>query len=280
LRLLNLDAALAWSELAAVIARRDPQGPVIPRCDRAQDFDAPLIPLFEFSPEEWSPAERPGTGWLRLFAGFAVLVWVTVLVGIFVVHRGVPGAVNGWDGHVARWMADHRPAWVTAVASLVSVAGSSVVLIVGTIVFGIFVWRRAKRSGPAALAFLVLADTQVIVQITKRIVARPRPAVGLASAGFGGYSWPSDHTSSATAVAVSISLVVATIGCSAVVLRRTRLIAATVAVAVAASRVALGAHWLSDVLMGGIVGATVAVLLAAPLLGHHSSDRPAESRRV
>ena len=94
MRLLNLDAALAWAELAAVIAARDPQGPVIPRCDRAQDLDAPLIPLSEFSPEEWSRAERPATGWLRLFAGFAVLVWVTVLVGIFVVHRGVSGAVN------------------------------------------------------------------------------------------------------------------------------------------------------------------------------------------
>ncbi len=197
-----------------------------------------------------------------------MLVWVTVLVGVLIVHRSASGAGNGWDGQVARWMADHRPTWVTTVADLTSVAGSSVVLIIGAIVFGILVWRHAHKSGPAALALLSLADTQVIVQIAKHIVARPRPAIGLATARFTGYSWPSGHSSSATAVAVSISLVVATIGCSAVVLRRTRLIAATFAVAVAASRVALGAHWLSDVLMGGIVGSTVAVLLAAPLLGH------------
>ena len=253
---------------AAVIATRDHQWPGITRCDPAPDSDTPLIQLTEHSTEDWSGTGKSATGWLQLFAGFAVLVWLTVLVGLVIVRRGATGG-NGWDGQVARWMAAHRPAWVTTVAGLVSVAGSAGVLIIGAIAFGVLVWRHTRRSGPAALAVLSLADTQVIVQITKGIVARRRPAIGLATAKFTGYAWPSGHSSTVAAVAVSISLVAATIGCSAVVLQRTRLIAATFAIAVAASRVVLGAHWLSDVLMGGIVGSTVAVLLSAPLLGRH-----------
>ena len=133
-------------------------------------------------------------------------------------------------------------------------------------------WRRTHRSGPSFLPLLALADTQATVQIAKRIVARPRPPHLLASTQFGGFAWPSGHAASATAAAVSVGLVVAAMGCSATVRRRVRCAAGLVAISVAISRIVLGAHWTTDVVMGIIVGAVVAALLAKPLLTDQSGD--------
>ena len=234
--------------------------------------EIPVISLCDLPAERWPGEESSGSGWYRMFAGFAALMLVTVLVGLLLNNRDGARNVRGWDGSVARWIADHRPSWLSQIAGVASLAGSAAVLITGALVTGILVWRRTQRSGPSLLPLLALADTQVVVQVAKRIVARPRPARLLASTQFDGYAWPSGHAASATAVAVSAALIVAALGCSAAVRRRVRWAAGLVAASVAISRIVLGAHWTTDVVMGMVVGAAVAALLAGPLLADQSGE--------
>ena len=234
--------------------------------------EIPVVPLCDLSAERWPGEESSGGGWYRMFAGFAALMLVTVLVGLLINGRDGVRNVRGWDGSVVHWVANHRPPWLSQIAAVASLAGSAAVVITGAIVTGILVWRRTQRSGPSFLPLLALADTQAVVQIAKRIVARPRPPRLLASTQFDGYAWPSGHAASATAVAVSVGLIVAAVGCSAAVRRRVRWAAGLVAASVAISRIVLGAHWTTDVVMGIVVGAAVAVLLAGPLLAEQSDD--------
>ena len=244
------------------------------RFNQSHDNEIPIVPLSESSATSWADEDPDHLGWYQLFAGFAGLLWVTVVAGVVVRNRGDARTGWGWDLRIARWTADHRTTWMTRLATDVSVAGSTPVLISGTAVLGVLVWRHGRHSGTAALPLLALVDTEVVVQIAKRIVARPRPPASLASAGFDGLTWPSGHAASATAVSASICVVATAIGLGPAVRRRIRWTVGSLAVLVASSGIALGAHWTSDVLMGGVVGAAVVALLAQSLLSDHTSRSP------
>ena len=218
----------------------------------------------EASSAPWAEDRLDRLGWYQMFAGFAVLLWITVVVGVIVRNQDGVTTSRGWDMRIARWIADHRTTWMTRAAAAVSLAGSAPVLVACTAGVGVWLWRRTHRSGTAALPLLALVDTQAIVQIAKRIVARPRPPASLASSMFNGWAWPSGHAASATAVAASICVVATAVDLST--RRRIRCGIGSIAVLIAASRLVLGAHWTSDVLMGGSIGVAVVALLARSLL--------------
>jgi undecaprenyl-diphosphatase len=112
--------------------------------------------------------------------------------------------------------------------------------------------RAAVAAGFSAAAALLLA------QIIVRIVDRPRPFVMhpaevhrfLQHAPDPGF--PSDHATAACAVSVALLLRSRAWGIATLLL----------AVVIMAGRVALGVHYPSDVLVGGLLGGAVALLLA------------------
>lgn len=106
---------------------------------------------------------------------------------------------------------------------------------------------------------LLLSNTisHLAVQLVKRSVLRARP--GLADDGPvplaaipDAYSFPSGHSAAAMAVALPIAIIAGPIG----------LIAVGGAIAVGASRVYLRVHYVTDVLMGQLLGGLGAVLAA------------------
>jgi undecaprenyl-diphosphatase len=92
----------------------------------------------------------------------------------------------------------------------------------------------------------------VVTNLVKVSVGRERPDIARL-VGVSGFSFPSGHTAASAAVYAAIALVVGR-GRD----RRTKAILAGVAggitVAVAMSRVMLGAHWLTDVIAGAALG--------------------------
>jgi undecaprenyl-diphosphatase len=163
-------------------------------------------------------------------------------------------------------MDQHRTERVTRLAESASLAGSAMVLIPAAMLAGVWIWRCAHRSGLAVLPPLALLDSEAIVQIANRIVDRARPLSGLAASTFGGSAWPSSNAASAMATAASVWVVTAALQRSMSIRRRVNGIAGFVAVLVALSPIVLGAHWTTDVLMGGVVGLTVVAVLTRPLL--------------
>jgi membrane-associated phospholipid phosphatase len=118
----------------------------------------------------------------------------------------------------------------------------------------------ALREWRGALTLaLAVAGTQLVVDLLKLVVSRPRPASNQLVAHASGFSFPSAHSATSVAVYVTLAFLAAR-ACRG--RRRVLAIAAgaLVVAAVGASRVYLGAHYPTDVLAGWLTGATVVLV--------------------
>jgi len=169
------------------------------------------------------------------------------------------------DPRFESFVVAHRVAWATGLMKSVTWLGSTVVLIpVVLIVGGYFVlrrrdWKPLGKLGAALLGAVLLYD------IVKPLVGRARPPARFdLGYTFSGYAFPSGHATESLAVWGMLALL------TAGMMRGHRyvpFVVATLVVAlVGASRIYLGAHWLSDVLGGFALGGLWLALLVAVML--------------
>ncbi|UGS34644.1 bifunctional DedA family/phosphatase PAP2 family protein [Capillimicrobium parvum] len=151
---------------------------------------------------------------------------------------------------------DLRADWLVDVARAVTWLGSIwVVIPVSAVVAAILARRR--RWGAVAVLAAGLALTVIAVNVTKAIVDRPRPEGALVATNSSSY--PSGHAANSiawVAIAVLLSRFVPRLAGRAFVL----VIGIVISVAVGLSRIYLHAHWLSDVLGGWGLAATIYAL--------------------
>ena len=168
------------------------------------------------------------------------------------------------DQALSAWVSQHRSPGVVSLMEIVTVAGSAVAIWlvgVGCAIWGFAQdeWRPIRFVVPTALAASLTSN------LMKLVIARPRPTDDIALRHFSGYSFPSGHAT--TAAALWGSLAVALVWSGHLRVRSAVGGWAAFAVLVSASRIILGAHWLTDVLAGTAVGTgcvALAVLIAAP----------------
>ncbi|MFE0350808.1 phosphatase PAP2 family protein [Streptomyces griseoluteus] len=157
--------------------------------------------------------------------------------------------------------AHHAPSWLDWLVSGYSTYGLA--LFAFLMVIG---WWQARHRDAAqavkALAAPVLTVLAFVASsLLKQAVQENRPCQSLhvitleACPAVGDWSFPSNHATLAAAAAVALWFVSARLG----------VIATIGALAMAASRVWVGAHYPHDILAGLAVGALVAALLALPL---------------
>ncbi|WP_314175092.1 phosphatase PAP2 family protein [Streptomyces winkii] len=161
-------------------------------------------------------------------------------------------------------LAEAAPAWADRTIGYVGEFGVVAVLVLlGVIAWWRVVRRKAARdeavAGFAGLIWAPLAaGIALLVNIPIRdLVERPRPFVehrglDVLVHGKGDYSFVSDHSTLAMALAVGIFMVD----------RRYGLLSIVLAVPAGFSRVYLGVHYPTDVIGGLALGAAVALLLA------------------
>jgi undecaprenyl-diphosphatase len=170
---------------------------------------------------------------LRVLAIFVGLAAVTALLGI-----GVRAWAPSFDLQTLQAIAGHRDATITAIAGIVTQAGSFALL------------------APLSIAFLALvviaAGSAALPSLVKLIVARPRPTIEHLS-NLVTLSFPSEHTTQAAAVYMTIAIMLSK-GLNRGWRELVVVVAILIALAVAWSRVYLGVHYPTDVVAGLLLG--------------------------
>jgi undecaprenyl-diphosphatase len=174
---------------------------------------------------------------------------------------------------------------VLVVARAVTRLGAPVVVnIIAVVVIAVLLLMRRPRA--ALFVAVIRVVTQVLTSGLKTVVDRPRPSFAHAVAHAGGASFPSGHASGAASVYLPLAVLVVAATSSVLVCRSAVLSAVTICLVVAASRVLLGVHYVSDVVAGLCLGAAVTAgavaMLGMPVIRRGSETRGAEDvvRRV
>lgn len=211
---------------------------------------------------------------VTLFALATVLVMVPF--SFLLVQVTTDGPVTELDTEVATEIHEEvlESPPLETLSTIVSFVGSPGMLYLLAALAALFFWRRGHRT----LSLYLIATSLLggaINSTVKVIVDRPRPDVGDPIGFAHGYSFPSGHTFASTVGFGSLLLAFMPL-----IPRRWRIPAIAgyfaVVAAVAASRLGLVVHYVSDVLAGFVLGlAWLAVATAAFSIWRTEIGRPA-----
>lgn len=187
----------------------------------------------------------------------------------------------GLDRAVLDWFVEHREPWLDAITQIVTVLGSSVLLIPLVVAVGGWYWRRHGTARPFALLAVTYGGAYLVSQSIKVLVGRPRPPTGVALGHFSSYAFPSGHATQAAAVYLMLAVVLA----AGTTRWRQKVSIWTVAVVIVTvvgiTRLYLAAHWLTDVLGGWAFGSLwclVVVVVGREKIGGRAPPRPHPGR--
>ncbi|WP_199280341.1 phosphatase PAP2 family protein [Salinibacterium sp. CAN_S4] len=183
--------------------------------------------------------------------GLAIVIVAGVLIAT--TGRDLPfGLDQPWHDLL---LAHHAPVADT-VARFLNVAGGTLSMTIVTVVLAVGLAIKRHFTEAASVA-LTVALASGMSSLLKTAVARPRPTDGIVAAG--STSFPSGHTTTAAAITIALAIAFPFVW--------SRVLAAVWIPVMAVSRNYLLVHWLSDVLAGALLGASVALVVTAALRG-------------
>jgi membrane-associated phospholipid phosphatase len=197
------------------------------------------------------PEKTTGLALTLALVGLGV---VFVVFGVAIAMIRSDTGVVVVDTAVTRWAATHATPFSEAAFGVITVAGSTIGVVVVALATSVYALRRWRRWSVVLFLFIVTAGQLLLSNLVKIAVERVRPDAPPFHV-LPGPSFPSGHATAAAAVWAAVALVLGSGAPS-----RTRAVlagvAAGIAVMVACSRVFLGAHWTADVIGGLLLGWT------------------------
>lgn len=184
--------------------------------------------------------------------GWAILIGGAAVVAVLAIVVSQTDLLHGLDHAAAQWSFDHVTASTRRALTKVTDLGETwAVAIVAVLVSVVDLYRRRNPWTPFFLVLVILGD-KLLTQELKGLVDRARPTFEPVAATLGP-SFPSGHSSTAAASWAAFAFVAALWWG-----RRSwpllAGLAVAIAIAVAASRVLLDVHWLTDVVGGLALG--------------------------
>jgi membrane-associated phospholipid phosphatase len=164
--------------------------------------------------------------------------------------------VTALDRPVLEWVVNWRTPWLDDAVTAYTDLGSARSMVPIVLFAAGVLWWWWQRPTPAILLAIAAAGSLLMTVVGKQLVGRVRPPQELAVPPYElTPSFPSGHTLNSWVLWILIGYLVAVRTGS----RRRRAVAAAVATVLATamglSRVYLGHHWLTDVLVGWTLGA-------------------------
>lgn len=215
----------------------------------------------------------------------AILPGVLLTIGAAWAFVGILDAVteqddvSQWDQPLVDWFVSIRAPWLTEVFTAITALFSPVVLpIIVAVGCGIWVGVTKRLRAPLLLVGAMVVSTAVSVIVKLGVQrARPDPAVQVVPGFESSFSFPSGHTTGAATLVLVTGYLLWRTGGGKRRLARWLAGSAVVIVLVAASRLYLGYHFLSDVLAGACLGLfTLGLVVTASRL--LALKRPAAAR--
>lgn len=219
-------------------------------------WDAALVERWEREPALSASAARRWFSYARV----TLLGWVTLLAvlagtGLLLTGPMADSALLRWDERLPVQWARSRDAATSAWSQSGSTAGDTLTVVGIAIAVGIGLLIIRRWASVLLLATAMLAEVSIFMATTA-VVSRDRPDVVQMDVSPPTSSFPSGHTAAATALALSLALVVAWNVRSTALRVAAWSLALLVGPIVGVSRVYRGMHHPTDVVMGLVLGAS------------------------
>ncbi len=206
---------------------------------------------------------------------FLWLGGATLALGTFVriTRELIEGDVSAMDSAILLAVAKRRTPWLTITAVDVTALGS-ITLVVLFSVFTLVVLLVLRDRLGALQLLTASVGAGILTVVTKDLIERIRPTEAQQLVVVSGFSYPSGHSVSASALYLTIAIIaghyVQLSGARAAIF----LAVSAVLIMIGASRVYLGVHYPTDVVSGLLLGAAWALLLSGffTLTGHRGSS--------
>lgn len=209
-------------------------------------------------------------GRLSLWLGGAALAF---LAFVRITREYVEGDVGATDRAIFLAVAKMRAPWLTVAAIDVTALGSlTLVVLFSAFTLVVLLVLRDRLGALQLLAASVGAG--ILMTLTKNAIERIRPDEAQQLIVVSGFSYPSGHSLSTSALYLTIAIIagrhVQHSGARAAIF----LAVSAVLLMVGASRVYLGVHYATDVVSGILLGAAWALVLAGffTFIGHRGSS--------
>ncbi len=227
------------------------------------DIDDPHVPrstirraVAEHRLARWIARGVPTNVGTALAEGLAVAAVVVTLAaaaaGVTLVMIRTGTGFSLVDMPVAEWAAEQATSGSTTIMRELSKFGGTEYIVVAAVVTLAIAWSRDRRAAVGLFVLAAMIGQFLVSNTIKWSVDRARPSLSNLT-GFSGTSFPSGHAVAAAAVWASVAFLLGR-GRPRYVRGALFGVAVGLGVVVAGTRVALGVHWTTDVIVGLLIG--------------------------